>query len=86
MPMPRRTVALRCHFQKGMVGGVVQAWHGMCESNTAALSDYPNFGFPVHLPLLQGKDQDKTHTSQSFYFTFIVTYIPFSEFCAYFCV
>jgi hypothetical protein len=33
VPTPRCAVALRSRFQNGMV----MAWHGMCESNTAAL-------------------------------------------------
>jgi hypothetical protein len=35
MPMPRYAVALRIRFQNGMV----VAWHGMCESNMAALCE-----------------------------------------------
>jgi hypothetical protein len=42
MPMPRCAVALRSCLQNGMVvawhgRGIGMAWHGMCESNTAAL-------------------------------------------------
>jgi hypothetical protein len=35
MPMQRCAVALKSHFQKGMV--MARHRHGMCESNTAAL-------------------------------------------------
>jgi hypothetical protein len=62
-------------------------WRGagttrLCESNMAALSDYPNLGLSVLFPSLHSKYQGKTHISQSLYFYFCYVYSPLCIVCA----